>query len=108
MSQDQKPAGIKESTAGIRISQNNVHILPRFNCVIENFRDFIAENGGVPPTHFIAGKLQRIDVSDGRRGNKVCAYVAHFDGVPSIWFQNFKTGFSGTWSAETGEKWTPE
>jgi putative DNA primase/helicase len=45
------------------------------------------------------GKLHRVYGIGDKRGSKNIAYVLHIDGKPAGWWQYFKTGVTGTWSA---------
>lgn len=51
------------------------------------------------------GKLHRVATSDRPKG-KNGAYIAHGDAPISIWWQNWRTGESGTWTAKGQDKLT--
>lgn len=58
---------------------------------------------GLAPEQIIAdGQLHRCPVEGKPRGRDG-AYVAHLDNPASIWFQNFRTGISDTWSCRNGD-----
>ena len=58
----------------------------------------------------IDGKIHRYSLEGDRHGEKSGAYVIYNDGVPSGYFQNWKTGFSSNWTFYTEnlpkEQWT--
>ncbi len=59
--------------------------------------------GITPPLEVIGdGKLHRFHVGGHRRGTQKGAYVLHLDRKPAGWFQDFKSGISGTWKAGGG------
>ena len=66
--------------------------------MLEDFRKVI-ESAGLRPSEIISdGNLHRCPVEGGKRGAKDAAYIAYLDFPPTIWFQNFRTGETGTWS----------
>ena len=68
--------------------------------MLEDFRRVI-EAAGLQPSEIIAdGKLHRCPVAGGKPGAKDASYIAHLDFTPTIWFQNFRTGDTGTWSPQ--------
>ncbi len=69
--------------------------------VIKNcFREALLSSGSEPTNELISdGQLHRAHVEGDRAGSRNLAYVLHLDGAPAGWFQNFKTGIVGTWSA---------
>jgi putative DNA primase/helicase len=59
--------------------------------------------GIVPPAAIIAdGALHRFHIEGHRHGSKNGAYVFHRDRKPAGWFQDYKSGVSGTWTAGGG------
>jgi len=44
------------------------------------------------------GKLHRVSVADGKKGNRDGAYVGYLDGKPSGFIQNYKTGQKENWT----------
>ena len=58
-------------------------------------------DAGIIPTCPIIpdGVLHRTHVENDRAGTLNLAYVLHLDSKPAGWWQYFKTGISGTWSA---------
>jgi putative DNA primase/helicase len=70
---------------------------------IRAFRDAMIKAGITPPSELIGdGRLHRFHVEGHRRGTQNGAYVFHLDGKPAGWFQDFKSGISGTWKAGGG------
>lgn len=66
------------------------------------FRDAMAA-GIVTSSELLPdGRLHRIHIEGHRRGTTNGAYVLHMDGKPAGWFQDFKSGVSGTWTADGG------
>jgi putative DNA primase/helicase len=64
------------------------------------FADAMRHAGITSTNPIIAdGILHRAHVEGDRAGSRNLAYVLHIDGAPAGWFQNFKTGIVGTWSA---------
>jgi antirestriction protein ArdC/phage/plasmid primase-like uncharacterized protein len=53
------------------------------------------------------GKLHRVPVIDGPKGNRDGAYVGHMDGHPAGFIQNFRRGEKNNWKA-TGHKLSEE
>lgn len=53
------------------------------------------------------GKLHRVSVEDGKRGNRDGAYVGYLDGKPSGFIQNYKTGHKENWTL-AGVQLSPE
>ena len=73
------------------ITYQNVHI---------GFRSAMVDAGIVTDAEIIAdGKLHRIYIEGDKHGTKNGAYILHADGTPSGWFQHFRTGITGKWSA---------
>ncbi|WP_077731897.1 toprim domain-containing protein [Methylocaldum sp. 14B] len=71
--------------------------------VISNFKSAMQAAGIVPPTEIIGdGRLHRFHIEGQRHGTLNGAYVLHLDRHPAGWFQDFKTGVSGTWKAGGG------
>jgi putative DNA primase/helicase len=52
------------------------------------------------------GTLHRVPVADKPRGRDG-AYIAHADTPISIWWMNWRSGESGTWTAKTRDSFTP-
>lgn len=50
------------------------------------------------------GKLRRVPLSNGRRGNLDGAYIGHDDGVASGFIQNFADGIKQNWTCGGGER----
>jgi putative DNA primase/helicase len=50
------------------------------------------------------GKLRRIAVEGGRRGERDGAYVGHLDGPPAGFIENFKTGYRTNWKSQMPRK----
>lgn len=68
--------------------------------VINTFKSTLLEHGIAPTAPIIAdGNLHRANVEDDKPGTKNLAYVLHLDGKPAGWWQYFKTGITGTWTA---------
>ncbi|MEQ1528212.1 MAG: toprim domain-containing protein [Methylococcaceae bacterium] len=62
------------------------------------FFNHAAENGVVFTNPLIAdGVLHRSHVAGDKAGTKNGAYILHYDGNPSGWYQHFVTGICGTW-----------
>lgn len=55
----------------------------------------------------VVGKLTRVPVVDGRRGNRDGAYTLHLDGRPSGYIQNFRTDHAERWTHQ-GRRLSPE
>lgn len=51
--------------------------------------------------------LHRLHVAGHRRGSRNLAYILHFDGRPAGWFCEYKSGKSGTWTAD-GRAYRPD
>lgn len=51
------------------------------------------------------GQRHRVPV-DGKPNGKDGAYTAHPDAPVSVWWQNWRTGESGTWTAGKQDSWT--
>lgn len=67
------------------------------------FQSAMLGAGITPPVEIIAdGKLHRFHIEGHRHGTQNGAYVLHRDGKPAGWFQDFKSGISGTWKAGGG------
>ena len=56
----------------------------------------------------VDGKLHRCKVKGGKNGSKDGAYKAYLDDVASLWWQNWKTGQTDTWSAKVKQTYTKE
>lgn len=70
------------------------------NDVVQKFTDAMRDAGIVPTCPITPdGDLHRAHVENDRAGTLNLAYVLHLDGKPAGWWQYFKTGVSGTWSA---------
>ncbi|MDP3389075.1 MAG: toprim domain-containing protein [Methylococcaceae bacterium] len=68
------------------------------------FFNHAAENGVVFTDPLIAdGVLHRSHVQGDKAASKNGAYILHYDGNPSGWYQHFVTGVCGTWSL-TGKR----
>jgi hypothetical protein len=67
---------------------------------MQEFADALREAGlvvkGAP---IMDGKLHRVPVEGGKRGNRSGAYVGHLDGFPAGYIRNYKTGEETTWKA---------
>jgi len=63
---------------------------------------------GLRPGELIVdGQLQRCPIEGKPRGRDG-AYVAHADTPASVWWQNFVTGDTGTWTAQSSGRLSPE
>lgn len=72
---------------------------PAINEIENAFFNHAAENGVVFTNPLIAdGVLQRAHVAGDKAGSKNGAYILHYDGNPSGWYQHFVSGVCGTWS----------
>jgi putative DNA primase/helicase len=72
---------------------------------ITDFKAAMLTAGIIPPDRIIGdGRLHRFYVEGHRRGTLNGAYILHLDRNPAGWFQDFKSGVSGTWKA-SGGKW---
>jgi putative DNA primase/helicase len=70
---------------------------------IRAFQDAMRAAGINPPAELNGdGRLHRFHVEGHRRGTRNGAYVFHLDGKPAGWFQDFRSGVSGTWKAGGG------
>ncbi len=60
---------------------------------------------GINPPDTLIGDpaLHRFYVEGDRKGTLNGAYILHLDARPSGWFQQFRTGVSGTWT-QSGKK----
>lgn len=77
---------------------------PAINEIENAFFNHAAENGVVFTNPLIAdGVLQRAHVAGDKAGSKNGAYILHYDGNPSGWYQHFISGVCGTWSL-TGKR----
>ncbi len=65
---------------------------------IDAFRAELEAAGLRPPEIIADGKLHRVPV-DGKPGSRDGAYVLHPDDPPAGWWQNWRTGQDGTWTA---------
>jgi putative DNA primase/helicase len=63
-------------------------------------------NAGIVTTAEIIGdgRLHRLHIEGHRSGTTNGAYVLHLDGRAAGWFQDFKSGISGTWT-QGGGRW---
>ena len=62
------------------------------------------EAAGLRPTEIVAdGRIHRCPV-EGKPGAKDGAYVLYPDDPPAGWWQNWRTGQEGAWSAQRGHK----
>ena len=69
----------------------------------------ILREAGLIVDHIIVdGKLHRCKVQGGKLGSKDGAYKAYLDDVASLWWQNWKTGQTDTWSAKVKQTYTKE
>jgi putative DNA primase/helicase len=99
-----KPPAAWASIPRARIKTSTPSITPPWQ-VIDEFRASILAAGTSPPAEIIPdGKLHRFYIEGHRRGSLNGAYVLHLDRNPAGWFQDFKSGVSGTWKAGGG-KW---
>ncbi|NOU22640.1 MAG: hypothetical protein HOO93_12820, partial [Methyloglobulus sp.] len=70
------------------------------NDITKKFTDAMRDVGIIPTAPIIAdGTLHRAHVENDRMGTLNLAYVLHLDGNPAGWWQHFRTGITGTWSA---------
>lgn len=64
------------------------------------FTNAIADVGMVVNDPILAdGKLHRVYVEGDKRGSKNGAYILHADHHPAGWYQHFRTGITGKWTA---------
>lgn len=73
----------------------------------ESFRQEIEAAGLRPPELIADGQLHRVPV-DGKPTGKDGAYILYPDDPPAGWFQNWRTGQEGTWSAHPDRALSPE
>jgi putative DNA primase/helicase len=74
-----------------------------YNNPISEFQRAMQAAGITPPAEIIGdGRLHRFHIEGQRHGSMNGAYVLHLDRHPAGWFQDFKTGVSGTWKAGGG------
>jgi putative DNA primase/helicase len=70
------------------------------NDTIQKFTDAMRDAGIIPTAAIIAdGTLHRGNVEGDRTGTLNLAYILHIDSKPAGWWQHFRTGITGTWSA---------
>lgn len=70
---------------------------------IREFQDAMHAAGIIPSVELIGdSRLHRFYIEGHRRGTRNGAYALHLDGRPAGWFQDFKSGISGTWKAGGG------
>ena len=62
------------------------------------FTEFARNAGLVIDGQPVIGKLTRVAVEDGPKGNKDGAYILHLDGRPSGFVQNFKADIKENWT----------
>lgn len=70
--------------------------------VLDAMRNALTKAGLAPEQIIADGNLHRCPTIGKPRGRDG-AYVAHLDNPASIWFQNFRTGISDTWSCRNGD-----
>ncbi len=75
---------------------------------IQDCRDTMVNAGLVPPADLITdGTLNRCGTV-GKEFGQDGSYVVHLDnGVPTLWFENHRTGVSDTFTAKTKSSMTP-
>ncbi|MGE4194627.1 MAG: toprim domain-containing protein [Pseudodesulfovibrio sp.] len=72
-----------------------------------DFRRVLDAAGLAPVEIIMDGALHRCPTADKPNG-KNGVYIAHADEPASIWWQNWRTGESGTWTAGDNKRLTPE
>lgn len=75
--------------------------------IAEAFRAHLAQRGIETAPIIPDGRLHRACVVGHRSGSKNLAYVLHADGQAAGWFQEHKSGITGTWKAEASQPFTP-
>lgn len=72
------------------------------------FRAHLAARGIETPDPITAdGALHRAHVVGHRAGSRNLAYTCHTDGKPAGWFQEHKSGVTGTWTSDASQPFTP-
>nr|WP_281722647.1 toprim domain-containing protein [Nitrosomonas nitrosa] len=101
-----KPSALAASRA-FDAAMNYPQSLAHGTEVVDCFRQAMQEAGIQYSGEIIAdGRLHRFHIDGHKPGTRNGAYTLHLDGVPAGWFQDFKTGLSQTWRADSGRRLT--
>lgn len=73
---------------------------------ISKMQAVLTDKGILPGTLDTSGALVRCGTTD-KPTSKNAAYIIHMDAPASIWWQNWQSGESGTWTAKSESTMTP-
>lgn len=75
-----------------------------FSDAVAQFADALYRDAGVSIQPIPDGHLHRFDDPEGKRNNLACWYVLHLDGYPAGAYGNWRTGYQGTWRANSRQQ----
>ncbi|MBU1040085.1 MAG: DUF3987 domain-containing protein [Proteobacteria bacterium] len=80
---------------------------PRTSGVLDTMADALRLAGLMPEEIVPDGELHRCPVAGGKTGAKDGAYIVHMDDPATVWWQNYRTGETDTWTAKEQRQRTP-